>query len=86
VERHETIDCVILDLTMPKMDGQAAFQEIRRLRPRVPVILSSGYNEQEVTQKFVGKAFTTFVQKPYQLLELATRMQEALTPKVPEGF
>ncbi len=85
VERHEKIDCVILDLTMPRMDGSAAFQQIRQLRPRVPVILSSGYNEQEVTQKFVGRSFTTFIQKPYQLLEMATRLREALTRQPAEG-
>ena len=83
VERLENIECVLLDLTMPRMDGQAAFLEIRRMRPRVPVILSSGYNEQEVTQKFAGKAFTSFVQKPYQILDLAAKLREVLAPREP---
>src|ERR1039457_281613 len=61
------IDCVILDLTMPHMDGEQCFRELRHIKPEVKVIISSGYNEQEVTQKFVGKGLTGFIQKPYKL-------------------
>ena len=61
------ISCVILDLTMPHMDGEQCFRELRLLNPDVKVIMSSGYNEQEVTQKFVGKGLAGFVQKPYKL-------------------
>ncbi|MBC7961403.1 MAG: response regulator, partial [Steroidobacteraceae bacterium] len=61
------INFVILDLTMPHMDGEQTFRELRRLKPDVRVIISSGYNEQEVTQKFVGKGLAGFIQKPYRL-------------------
>ncbi len=61
------IACVILDLTMPHMDGEQCFRELRQLNPCVKVIMSSGYNEQEVTQKFVGKGLAGFLQKPYKL-------------------
>ncbi|MEI6207782.1 MAG: cache domain-containing protein [Desulfuromonadales bacterium] len=58
---------VILDLTMPHMDGEHCFRELRRIRSDIRVIMSSGYNEQEVTQKFVGKGLAGFIQKPYKL-------------------
>jgi PAS domain S-box-containing protein len=61
---------VILDLTMPHMDGEQCFRELRQLKPDVKVIMSSGYNEQEVTQKFVGKGLAGFIQKPYRLSTL----------------
>jgi CheY-like chemotaxis protein len=61
---------VILDLTMPHMDGEQCFRELRQLDPKVKVIMSSGYNEQEVTQKFVGKGLAGFIQKPYRLSTL----------------
>ena len=61
------ISLVILDMTMPCMDGEHCFRELRQLRPDIKVIMSSGYNEQEVTQKFVGKGLAGFVQKPYKL-------------------
>jgi two-component system, cell cycle sensor histidine kinase and response regulator CckA len=58
---------VVLDLTMPHMDGEQCFRELKQLKPDVKVIISSGYNEQEVTQKFVGKGLAGFIQKPYRL-------------------
>jgi CheY-like chemotaxis protein len=61
---------VILDLTMPHMDGEQCFRELRQLRPGIKVIISSGYNEQEVSQKFVGKGLAGFIQKPYRLSAL----------------
>ncbi|MBC7962864.1 MAG: GAF domain-containing protein [Steroidobacteraceae bacterium] len=61
------ISFVLLDLTMPHMDGEQTFRELRRLKQDVRVIISSGYNEQEVTRKFVGKGLSGFIQKPYQL-------------------
>lgn len=68
--RTSDIAFVILDLTMPHMDGEQCFCELKRLNPDVRVIISSGYNQQEVTQKFVGKALAGFIQKPYRLSAL----------------
>jgi len=61
------IRAVILDLTMPHMDGEQCFRELRKLRPDVKVIMSSGFNEQEVTEKFMGKGLAGFIQKPYRI-------------------
>ena len=62
-EHADEIVGVLLDLTMPHMDAEEAFREMRRLRPGIPVILCSGYNEQEATQRFAGKGLAGFVQK-----------------------
>ena len=61
---------VILDLTMPHMDGEQCFRELRNLDPNVKVIMSSGFSEYEVTQKFAGKGLAGFIQKPYKLSAL----------------
>ena len=73
-EHADEIDCVLLDLTMPNMDGVEAFQELRRIREGVPVILASGYNEQDATQRFTGKGLAGFVQKPYGMQDLQAKM------------
>ncbi len=70
VKNRDDIACVILDLTMPHMDGEECFRELRRLDCGVKVIISSGYNEYEVTQKFAGKGLAGFIQKPYKLSAL----------------
>src|SRR5690606_1615263 len=54
-ERSKEIDCVVLDLTMPHMGGQEAFRKMRQIDPDIRVVLSSGYNEQEVVSLFSGK-------------------------------
>jgi len=59
------IVAVLLDMTMPRMDGSECFRELRHINPDVKVILSSGYNEEEATTRFIGKGLAAFLQKPY---------------------
>ena len=78
-ERHrDEISCVLLDLTMPRLDGEQTFRELRKIDPEVRVIISSGYNEHEVTQMFVGKGVAGFINKPYKLSDVSRKLQEIL--------
>ncbi|ACH37816.1 sensor histidine kinase response regulator, HAMP and PAS domain-containing [Citrifermentans bemidjiense Bem] len=70
------IGVVLLDLTMPQMDGERCLVELQKIRPDVKVVMSSGYTEYEVTQKLRGKQLAGFIQKPYKLSALV----EALRP------
>ncbi|GEM_PF-910443 len=78
-EDPDSIACVILDLTMPHMDGTETFREMHRVQSDVRVILSSGYNEQDVTGKFVGKHLAGFIQKPYRMQDLLDKLKEVLS-------
>jgi PAS domain S-box-containing protein len=69
---------VIVDLTMPHMGGQEVFEEIRRMKKDTRVILSSGYNEQEVISRFVGRGLAGFLKKPYRREELEAKLREVL--------
>ena len=77
-EHANEIVCVLLDLTMPHMDGEEAFREMRRLHPGVTVILCSGYNEHDATQRFAGKGLAGFIQKPYNMAALRKKLMEVL--------
>ncbi|GFO68177.1 hypothetical protein GMLC_17560 [Geomonas limicola] len=66
----EEISLVLMDLTMPNLNGEEAFRELVRLDPGVRVVLSSGFTEQEVTGKFPGQRLAGFMQKPYTLTAL----------------
>jgi CheY-like chemotaxis protein len=79
-KNNPAINLVILDLTMPHMDGEQCFRELRQIRPDIKVIISSGYNEQEVTQKFVGKGLAGFIQKPYKLSVLKAAIMAVELP------
>jgi CheY-like chemotaxis protein len=70
----DAISCVLLDLTMPRMDGEETFRELRRIEPDVCVILMSGFNEQEAGARFVGKGLAGFLQKPFTPEELRERL------------
>jgi signal transduction histidine kinase len=74
----DEISAVILDLTMPGMGGEEVFRELRRIRPNVKVIVSSGYNEAEVTPRFAGKGLAGFIQKPYKFTVLVEKLKEIL--------
>ena len=77
-EHQHEVTCVLLDLTMPDLDGAETFRELRRIRPDVRVILTSGHSEEAATERFTGLGLAGFVQKPYQLDTLTARIQEAL--------
>jgi len=74
-EHAHEVRGVILDLTMPKMNGVAALQEMRKIRPDVQVILCSGYNEQEAIRGYLKETPTSFLKKPFSLKQLQTELE-----------
>jgi CheY-like chemotaxis protein len=72
------IRLVILDMTMPHLDGEACYRELRRVDPEVRVIMTSGYNEQDVISRFIGKGLAGFVQKPYKGSDLLPMIRKVL--------
>ncbi len=77
-KRHGEIALIMLDLTMPDMDGTETFRELRRINPSAKVVLTSGYNEQDSINRFTGKGLAGFIQKPYRLADLTARIKEVL--------
>jgi PAS domain S-box-containing protein len=79
VRRHGTgIRAIILDLTMPKLDGAGALERILRIEPGAKVILSSGYDEGEATGRVAKGRLAGFIRKPYQLEELRGTLEQVL--------
>jgi PAS domain S-box-containing protein len=76
--RDLNISLVLLDLSMPGMDGHETLRRLRVYRPDTPVILSSGYNEAECLRLFEGESIAGFVQKPYTFARLAEKVKLAL--------
>ena len=72
------ISVVILDMTMPKMDGQETFRRLRLIDPSVKVVLSSGYSEQIAAERFDDESLAGFLQKPYRQVELVLCLKSVL--------
>lgn len=72
------IRCVICDLTMPRMNGWETIAALRRLSPDIPVILSSGYDEERVMAGDHPETPQAFLGKPYQFKDLCATIQQVL--------
>jgi len=75
---RDRILLILLDLTMPVMGGEPTFDLLRAIRPDVPILLSSGYDESEAATKFAGKDFAGFIYKPYDVNRLVEAVSSAL--------
>ncbi len=74
---------VLLDMTMPRLNGEGAFHAIRELDPGAKVVLMSGYTEQDAQEHLGGDALTGFLQKPYELSALRDTVRRALGEGAP---
>jgi signal transduction histidine kinase/CheY-like chemotaxis protein len=72
------ISLVLLDLTMPGPGGEEVLRQIRTIKAETKVVLSSGYNEVEVIQRFTGKGLAGFLQKPYTSAALVEKINRVL--------
>jgi CheY-like chemotaxis protein len=78
-EQPDLFAAVVLDLTMPHIDGVEAYREIRKLKPTIPVLLMSGFNEQEAISQLTGEGVAGFLQKPFGIEELKETVRQLLT-------
>jgi len=72
------VDLVILDMIMPEMSGSQVFAELRRIRPDLPVLLSSGYSVDSDIARILVQGSNGFIQKPFDLKTLAQRVRQVL--------
>jgi CheY-like chemotaxis protein len=82
VERFEkggdSVDLVLLDMTMPRMGGAEAFRRIRGLSPDVRVLLTSGYTQKESLESLADLPPDGFLQKPFRVRELVGKVRDIL--------
>jgi len=83
-EKHKAEICIALvDLMMPFVNGQEVLEYIRNDNPEVPIIISSGYSEAEILDRFRENPPTNFIQKPYRALELTRILKMTLENGAP---
>lgn len=77
-EKWKDIDLVMLDMIMPEMSGDAAFDVLRAINPAAKIILASGYSLTGRATQLMEKGAVSFIQKPYQISELSRKLAEAM--------
>jgi PAS domain S-box-containing protein len=69
-QHKDAVACVLLDMTLPRMNGWETLTELRKLSPQIPVILTSGYAVEQVMAGEHPEQPQAFLQKPYQIMDL----------------
>ncbi len=77
-ENAGDLAAVMVDLTMPNMDGEAVVRAIRDTDERVPVFVCSGYGLEETSERFAGLHVNAFIQKPYTTATLLMHLRPLL--------
>ena len=82
-QESESIDVLVTDVVMPKMNGRELFERLRRQRPGLRVVFMSGYTDDVIAQHGVLEPGTSFVQKPFSADSLLRKVREALDDPAP---
>lgn len=81
--KGDEIDVILLDMTMPVMDGEETLKALRALDPKAKVVLSSGFAEEEVVANLVAASAQGFLQKPYKQEGLLAEVRRVLEGPAP---
>lgn len=77
-EHFREIDLLLIDMTMPRMNGVELFEEARRIDPEIRAVLSSGYSESFARQDLREQGLGAFVAKPYDRKLLLSKVSQVL--------
>jgi two-component system cell cycle sensor histidine kinase/response regulator CckA len=82
-EQLDSIDLLITDVVMPRMDGPSLVRQVRKERPGLKVIFISGYTEDAFRQRLGEDGGIEFLPKPFSLKQLAAKVKEVLGEEAP---
>ncbi len=71
-------DCVLLDLSMPRLSGDEVYRDLRAIREDIPIVVMSGYAEEEVLRKFEGATLAGVLQKPFPSVDMLEAIRSAV--------
>lgn len=77
-QAKDQIDLVFLDMMMPNMDGSKAFGEIQKIRQGVPIVLCSGFTQNDRVSELLDQGAVKFLEKPFRYDEIRDTLQEFL--------
>ncbi|MBI5381189.1 MAG: response regulator [Opitutae bacterium] len=80
-EQGDSLDAILLDVSLPQMSGEEVYRELRRRSATVPVVLMSGFSVQELAERFRGEDIAGVLRKPFERESVQRCLLEALRPR-----
>jgi len=77
-ENIKSLDLVALDMIMPAMNGKDTYKELKRLNPKVKVLLVSGYSLNKQIEELMDSGCNGFIQKPFDIVQLSQKIRQVL--------
>lgn len=77
--RRAEIGMVLLDLSMPGLSGEETCRRIKALDPDAPIVISSGYSNADLAERFAPLGTVDFLQKPYRWADLVARVRQVMS-------
>lgn len=81
----QVISLVLTDVGMPVMDGYALFHELNKLNPTLPIIVTSGFGDSDITARFHDKDIAGYLSKPFSFDSLKNTLKRACGRDVPHS-
>ncbi len=75
------IDLVLLDMVMPRLGGRETFLQLQQIDPKVRVLFSTGYSQNEMVNEILALGVRGFIQKPYHVSSLLAKVRDILDAK-----
>lgn len=80
-KNRDKTDLVILDMIMPGASGRETYDRLKRINPKVKVLLASGYSMNGQAKEIMARGCDGFIQKPFTPKEISRRIREILDVK-----
>ena len=77
-KNKDKIDLVLTDIVMPKMSGRELIERLLTFNPNLKILYMSGYTQKEIAHHSVKNKHISFIQKPFNIAELAKKVRETL--------
>jgi DNA-binding NarL/FixJ family response regulator len=72
------VDVVALDMIMPEMNGKDTYEALKKINPKVKVLLVSGYSFNKQIEDMMDRGCNGFIQKPFDIVQLSQKIREVL--------
>jgi CheY-like chemotaxis protein len=81
-ENKAGFDLVALDMIMPEMNGKETYDELKKINPKVKVLLVSGYSLNKQIEELMGLGCKGYIQKPFDIVQLSQKIREVLDTSI----